>query len=100
MTGIIVIAAAEEELNAASSYYESLTRGAGDELITEVIEALALLAERPQLGTPIRHGARMFVLQRFPYKLIYKLHPEIVVLAIAHHRRKPGYWHKRIKDFK
>jgi hypothetical protein len=35
-------------------------------------------------------------LRRFPYSIVYLLLPEeIRVLAIAHQRRKPGYWSGR-----
>jgi len=33
------------------------------------------------------------VLRRFPFGVVYRvLAGEIQVVAVAHHRRKPGYW--------
>ena len=38
-------------------------------------------------------GNRKRVLHRFPYSVIYEvLGSTVTVLAMAHHRRKPGYW--------
>jgi mRNA-degrading endonuclease RelE of RelBE toxin-antitoxin system len=38
-------------------------------------------------------------LKIFPYRLIYGVDgEEVVVYAVAHVRRKPGYWRKRIPN--
>jgi toxin ParE1/3/4 len=40
-----------------------------------------------------REGNRRRVLHRFPYSVIYEAQGSTVtVLAVAHHRRRPGYW--------
>ena len=39
---------------------------------------------------------RKLVLDRFPYYLIYNISFETVyIVAVAHERRKPGYWETR-----
>lgn len=41
-------------------------------------------------------GISFVVLDRYPYTIFFDLSDhEAVVLAIAHHRRKPGYWRNR-----
>jgi hypothetical protein len=36
------------------------------------------------------------VVARFPYSIVYKQDPDkIVIVAIAHQRRRPGYWQRR-----
>jgi hypothetical protein len=41
-------------------------------------------------------GARRVSLKRFPYTVVYvELDAELRVLAFAHMRRRPGYWHER-----
>jgi plasmid stabilization system protein ParE len=45
---------------------------------------------------PAREGMRRFVLKRYPFALVYReTTVEIRVLAVAHTRRKPGYWRRR-----
>jgi mRNA-degrading endonuclease RelE of RelBE toxin-antitoxin system len=40
---------------------------------------------------------RRLSLKVFPYRIIYRIEgSEIVVYALAHVRRRPGYWRKRI----
>ena len=40
---------------------------------------------------------RRLLVKRFPYQLIYRVEgDEIVIYAVAHQKRRPGYWRKRI----
>jgi len=48
-------------------------------------------------ATLAAHKTRRFVLQQFPYAIVYReTVPTIQVLAVAHGRRKPGFWKKRL----
>jgi len=39
---------------------------------------------------------RRILLRRFPYQIVYRLKPDgIVVVAVAHLKRRPGYWKSR-----
>jgi plasmid stabilization system protein ParE len=41
-------------------------------------------------------GERRFVLDRFPYTILYRVREdEVFVTAIAHQSRRPGYWRRR-----
>lgn len=55
-----------------------------------------LVRERPGLGQSVGSGFRRAVLRRFPFSLIYSEEPtEIVIIAVAHQKRRPGYWRGR-----
>jgi toxin ParE1/3/4 len=44
-------------------------------------------------------GCRQAVLKKFPYSLFYIEFDECVwIVAVAHHKRRPGYWIDRLKD--
>ena len=44
-----------------------------------------------------RAGARRVKLERFPYHLVFLLEPDaIYVIALAHERREPMYWLRRL----
>ncbi|MBI5331078.1 MAG: hypothetical protein HZB71_10755 [Betaproteobacteria bacterium] len=50
----------------------------------------------PGLGSPVDDELRKFVLRRFPYNLIYAVAgDEVVITAVAHHKRRPFYWGRR-----
>ncbi|MBK7425134.1 MAG: type II toxin-antitoxin system RelE/ParE family toxin [Propionivibrio sp.] len=39
---------------------------------------------------------RQYNFRRFPYSIIYQVTvEELRILAVAHHRRRPGYWSGR-----
>ena len=86
------------ELQEAVGWYEAQRAGLGAELFDAVNEAFTFLQRRPRAGNPISPDAqtRRFLLQRFPYQVVYRIRPgEIVIVAVAHLKRRPGYWRHR-----
>lgn len=93
---------ASEELHAAVQWYEGRRVGLGGEFLTEIHRVLRIIQEHPAFGTPVpgvpeKLGARRVPVRRFPYAIAFvELENEVRVLAIAHHRRLPGYWLDRL----
>ncbi|CAN5905857.1 MAG: type II toxin-antitoxin system RelE/ParE family toxin [Ornithinimicrobium sp.] len=88
---------AEEEFLEWVDRYEGEVRGLGGEFIEEVERALERIATFPEHGSPHLVNTRRVVLQRFPFSVVYDILPEgALVVAVAHHRRRPGYWRERI----
>ena len=51
------------------------------------------------IGIDIGKGERRFTVDRFHYDVVYRIERKsVLVLAVAHHRRKPRYWRKRKRD--
>ncbi len=71
-------------------------------MVTEYFTCVERATEYPRSGVLIsglrvKFEVRRFLLDRFPYSVIAAcLEDELVVVAIAHHSRKPGYWRKRL----
>ena len=88
---------AREEFAAAVAWYEQQRPGLGGEFFDAVVHATDLIQAQPEIGTLSRdHRTRRVLLQRFPYQVVYSLSEnEIVIIAIAHSKRRPGYWRKR-----
>lgn len=93
---ILIIHQAEEELWNAVTYYEEQQPGLGLEFETEVRSAFKKIIQNPTLW-PIKSGNyRKYILSRFPYTIWYEVMPEIIrITAIAHQKRKPGFWKGR-----
>lgn len=94
---------AAEELNEAVRWYEHESPGLGAKLLDAFEHATRLLSgEMPPLlaidGTARTFGAKRIILRRFPFSLIV-VHrfDEFIVVALAHHSRKPDYWQERIR---
>jgi plasmid stabilization system protein ParE len=89
--------AAGKEFSAAVRWYEEQRPGLGGEFFDAVIHATSLIQAQPEIGTPSADGrTRRVLVQRFPYQVVYRFTAdEIVIVAIAHLKRRPGYWRKR-----
>lgn len=62
----------------------------------EVRHMNTLIAANPEMGAPTVSGCRFMVLDRFPFSIVYRRNADsLTIIAIAHHRRRPGYWAKR-----
>lgn len=91
---------AEAELRAAAEWYDDRA-GLGDELAAEVQATTTRIAAAPEAFAPARGvrsglGVREAPVKRFPYRVIFvELDEEVRVVALAHKRRRPGYWRRR-----
>jgi toxin ParE1/3/4 len=86
---------AQDELDQAAGWYNEQQPGLGSELLAEVREAIDQIERNPGIG-PRYKDRRFYRLDRFPYLLYYKeFDDHIWIAAIAHQRRRPGYWMRR-----
>lgn len=103
MLDITISPDAAQELEEAAAWYEHRQAGLGRRLVDTFEHALKLLKEPnppliPIAGNAGRLGAKKLVLHKFPFSLIVtEIHNRKVVVAFAHHSRRPGYWKKRIE---
>lgn len=88
--------AAQRELNEAAEFYDAEDAGLGDAFLDAIERAFKQIQAFPE-SSPISLGSlRTKVLSAFPFSVIYWVTDDaIVVLAVAHHRRRPGYWRGR-----
>jgi plasmid stabilization system protein ParE len=89
---------AQTELDEAFSWYEEQAIGLGYEFLDEFDQSVRLIASFPELFEQIDEGVRRCLVNRFPYGIIYNIDSEqIVVIAVAHLKRRPNYWIERKK---
>jgi len=85
------------EARAAAQWYRERSALAADAFLAGLDLAVERIAENPEVYPHYVRGTRRYLLQRFPFYLVYREHPEkLELVAIAHGRRRPGYWKKRI----
>lgn len=88
---------ADKELSGATAQIEAQRTGFGDQFVAAVAAVGDQLLAFPQSGQKIRGGFRRILLNQFPYQLIYRVEgDEIMIYAVAHQSRRPGYWRKRL----
>lgn len=90
---------ARAELREAALWYDEQRPGLGVDFIGEVHATRALIEQGPQAfpGWPGARSAarpiRRALVSRFPYALAFEVRQEgVLILAVAHAKRRPLYW--------
>ena len=97
MKGVRFHPAAEAELIAAGEFYEAQAAGLGLDFVAEVRRTARTIAAHPEVGHRFSRRLRRTLVRRFPYGLLYRVEADtIVVVAVMHLRRRPGYWRGRV----
>lgn len=88
---------AERELDEAVTYYNVESPGLGDEFLLQFLNALERIRQYSEASQRFSQNTRRCRVHRFPWGVIYQiLESEILVVAVAHLHRDPGYWQNRI----
>jgi plasmid stabilization system protein ParE len=91
-----LLPAALAEAEEAAVWYAERDPRVSARFAEELDAALNRIAEAPDRWPLYLHGTRRVRLTRFPYLVAYREETtRILVVAIAHAKRKPGYWRKR-----
>lgn len=81
----------------AALYYEERTPGLGADFTLEVEAAIQSILEAPDRWRCLEEDVRRFLVCRFPYGILYTLEEDhVLILALMHLSREPGYWRHRI----
>lgn len=85
------------ELEDASTWYQDRSPRAAEAFARSLDHAIELLATNPEIAPRSFAGTRRHPLSKFPYDIHYRLEPSrLVILAIAHQKRRPRYWIRRL----
>jgi len=102
MSGVRILEAAAAEAGGAAAWYESQRVGLGADFREDFRAGLAVLQEGVVPGSPWpghlgERGVMRILLKRFPFSLVFvDTGGGKVLLAVAHHRRRPAYWRGRL----
>ena len=94
---------ADAEYREAGRWYDARQAGLGIEFFDEVDATVRRILDLPRVGVRVPRvprdlPVRRLAVTRFPYHVIYVEPTDVLrILAIAHDRRKPGYWKNRLK---
>lgn len=104
MRFVRILEEAAEEAAEAAAWYEAERPGLGHDFSDAVDAVIDLIEENilpllPMPGEAGALGAKRIILKRFPYDIVsVERQGEVLVIAVAHHSRKPGYWRDRINN--
>jgi len=87
----------EQEVDSAYAWYETQVTGLGEDFLHELENGLVSVQTMPETWTVVIPGFRRYLLQKFPYGIIYQIVPHaVLVVAVTHLNRKSGYWQQRV----
>ena len=99
MKRVRFVGPARAEFLAEVAYYHQAQPGQGARFAAAIEEATARALTFPLSGSPSEPNVRRVAVKNFPFSVVYR--PErdgIVVFAVAHHSRRPGYWRGRVPN--
>jgi plasmid stabilization system protein ParE len=92
-----VLDLARREFDEAFVYYESQRPGLGEEFRSAVKRQIEKIKAHPDAWMPVSPGVRKCLGRQFPYDVVYQqTDAGLLILALAHKKRIPSYWAKRI----
>jgi toxin ParE1/3/4 len=87
---------ADAEALEAYDWYAARNRDAAEGFRSELRHAVARITDRPDRYRLFDGDVRRYLLRKYPFGVLYVLEPDLViVLAVMHLKKEPGYWKKR-----
>lgn len=87
------------EARDAYTWYASRSRKAADGFLASLEAAQDRVLSDPDMWPQHLAGTQICDLDRYPFGLVFLQLPTVIIgLAVAHHKRRPGYWRNRVSD--
>jgi toxin ParE1/3/4 len=84
------------EFEAAAEHYHREQPGLGHRFVENVETALDRICAFPSHSPELSPGIRRCLVRVFPYAILHADHEDgVIVLAVMHCHRQPGYWRSR-----
>ncbi len=90
---------ASEDYESAFAWYFARGPSIAIDFEREIERCLRVIAESPLRWPKYDEKRRRMVVRKFPYSIVYELvGRQVVIVAVAHRRRRPFYWRDRTTD--
>ena len=87
------------ELEESVRYYRERGRGLGARFDAEVMTTIRRIVETPQRWRVVDDDVHCCLVRVFPYSVLYTIEREyVLIIAVAHGKREPGYWKHRLRS--
>jgi hypothetical protein len=97
MKPVVFLPEAEQEMLETAIYYQSHASGLGVDYLSEVEHAAQVIAKSPIIWPIVEGKLRKCLVRRYPFGILYCVNPkEIIIVAVAHLRRRPSYRKRRM----
>ncbi len=86
------------EYREAAVFYDARRPGLGAAFTIEIEAAIQKILEAPECWRFVEQDVRRCLAHRFPYGILYTIEESfILIIAVAHGSREPGYWRHRLQ---
>ena len=93
----ILLSGAKDDIRESFKFYNEEQPGLGLSFSRNVRSAIEKITEFPQAWPKLGRKFRKCQVERFPFIIVYAIQEsQIVVIAVAHQKRRPGYWKNRL----
>ena len=87
---------ARADFDESFDWYRARSAGAAIGFASAVEEAMDKIVADPDRFPSTHGGCRYCTLKRYPFRLVFRDEADrLLVVAIAHAKRRPGYWRGR-----
>jgi toxin ParE1/3/4 len=96
MTDVVYHADAFEEYQHAAIHYTNISQSLGKQFFERIEAAVTLISGQPSSWTRVSKNVRRMPVKQFPYSIFFsEYNGAVIILAIAHQKRKPNFWKQR-----
>src|SRR5688572_5568358 len=96
---LVLRRAAKRDLEEGRRWYEDRRPGLGQEFVSSVETALALIREFPLIFPKVDSRIRRARTERFPFGIFYLIDGQTIrVIAVLHNARSSVWWRSRVED--
>lgn len=92
---------AELEIEEAVERYRQESPRIADRFLMDIDASFKKIRTSPKLYPPYTRSTRRRILGSFPYSVIYQEKQDVIlIVAVAHAKRREGYWGQRVRAVK
>jgi toxin ParE1/3/4 len=85
------------EYEDAARYYSECQPGLETRFINAIEYAIQQILDAPQAWRILEEDVRWHLTRVFPYAVLYTIERDyVLIIALMHCHRKPGYWRERV----
>ena len=87
------------EYQEAAAYYARCQEGLELRFIAAIESAIRQIRDAAARYSILEQDVRRCLTKVFPYALLYTIEPDFVlIIAVMHCHREPGYWRRRVQE--
>jgi toxin ParE1/3/4 len=87
------------EVEEDRAWYLARSESAEAGFLRELDHAIQQVIDAPSQWPQYLGGTRRYVFPTYPYSLVYFVEDDVIhVVAVAHDKKRPGYWRKRLRE--